>query len=249
MSEVSEKRSSNHIGIFTRSTDNRNEIMAKLELITVINVPSNAPAGLAWDGRGVWLNDYVSGELFRVEPKSTNVVKMLLCPGVVSGLTFDGFKLWQTRLDEDWLQVINPQTLDFDQTIPLMGTGRLTDLTWDGTQLWIISQKQGKIFALDLPTKRSIKSITIPEATTGVTYREGYLWISYAHEMRYDPKSDSFEWKVTEPSYYIAKVDPRDGKQVVKYQVDFLPVGIVWVEDRLWLSSAITGTLNIFQFG
>lgn len=222
--------------------------MANIRLISVMNTPSKAPAGLAWDGRSVWLNDYVGGELFRIDPKSGSIERKLVCPGVISGLTHDGERLWQSRLDEDWLQVINPQTLDFDRTLPLHETGRLTDLTWDGKHLWVISQKKGKLLTVDPVSEQITKTFTIPEATTGITFKEEFLWISYARDMRYNARTDSFEWDNEESSYYIARVDPQNGQLQSEYPIIFLPVGITWVENELWLSSASTGTVNICGF-
>ena len=217
----------------------------QLHIVKTVDVPVQTPAGLAWSKSDIWLNDYSTGELYQINIETGEIINSLLCPGVVSGLAWDGQFLWQTRIDEDWIQRINPESLDFDLTLPISAASRLTDVTWDGGQIWVTSQTQGKLVAIDPVTGQERNSIKTPLATTGLDYYNGQLWISYAHEMEYNPKTDSFAWISDEQQFLLGQIDPKNGRMSAQYRLDFLPAGLAWHDKFLWLSNSNNGTIVI----
>jgi hypothetical protein len=219
----------------------------KVRVVKTLDLPIQTPAGLAWVKRNIWLNDYSTGELCQINLETGVVIRSLQCPGVVSGLAWDGEFLWQTRMDEDWVQRINPELLDFDLTLSISTGERLTDVTWDGVQLWVTSQTKGKLLAIDPATGQERGSIKIPLATTALAYDEDKLWISYAHEMEYDSKTDSFAWIGSEKRFYLGQIDPQNGQMSARYRLDFLPTGLAWKDGQLWLSNSHNGTIMICE--
>jgi hypothetical protein len=220
--------------------------MSQLELLRILDAPGRAPAGLAWDGQSLWLNDYQDGLLYRFDVDSGKPLNSLLCAGVISGLTWDGESLWQTRLDENWLQRLNVEGLDIDQTLPVESYERLSDAAWDGSRLRVISQSTGRLLTLNPDDGRIEDSMPIPQAATAVTYHEGSLWLAYPHQMVFRPETGSFEWLNKEQHYYLLELDPTSGSELARYELDFLPMGLTWKDLSLWLSQPAAALLHEF---
>lgn len=217
--------------------------MSELKVRRVLDSPGRAPAGMAWDRHNLWLNDYESGTLYQLDIDSGKATKSILSAGVVSGLTWDGQSLWQTRLDENWLQRLNPAKHDIDQTVKIAGYNRLTDLSWDGEQLWVLSQNIGRLLKVDSKTGRVIITFPIPEASTAISCHEGSLWITYPDPMKYQAETDSFDWVSEERHFFLAQVDWTSGKEKGRIELSYLPMGAEWVDQRIWLSHPAAGNL------
>ncbi len=220
--------------------------MSHLELIRILDSPGRAPAGLAWDGRNLWLNDYQDGSLYRLDADSGKSLNSLLCAGVISGLTWDGKSLWQTRLDESWLQRMNPVSLDIDQTISVEPFERLSDAAWDGHRLRVISQSTGQLLALNPDDGQIEDSLVIPQAATAVTFHEESIWLAYPHQMEFRSETGGFEWLGEEQHFYLLQLDPTGGAELARYELDFLPMGLTWKEQSLWLSQPAAALLHEF---
>jgi streptogramin lyase len=210
--------------------------MTHLEIVEVRDAPGGGPAGLAWDGQLLWHADYAAGSLFALDPESGAVQDRILCPGVVSGLAWDGQSLWQALMDEGWLRNINPQTHDFDRTIVVEAHGRLSGVTWDGQQLWVASQQNGQLLAIDRERENVRRTLDIPVAVGGIAYQAGSLWLGFPDRMVYT--AGEFKWAGPPDHYAVAQLDPQTGRETARYPIDFLPLGMEWVGDDLWLANA-----------
>lgn len=213
--------------------------MTKLNIIGEFNAPGRGPAGLTWDGTYVWVADYTAGHIFQLDHETGSVIDKLWCPGVLSGLTWNGEYLWQALLEEGWVRVINSQTQDFDRTMVVENPGRVGDLTWDGQYLWVVSQELGLARAIDPETDRVKRELRIPVASGGIAYKNGALWLAYPDRMTF--ANGQFDWTIAEPSFAVAQLDLQTGREMARYAVDFLPLGLTWVGDELWLSGGSRG--------
>jgi hypothetical protein len=221
--------------------------MSELKMRRVLDSPGRAPAGLAWDGRTLWLNDYESGMLYQLDIESGRATQSILSAGVVSGLAWDGRSLWQTRLDENWLQRLNPAKHDFDQTLIIANHKRLSDLSWDGEQLWVLSQETGRLLKVNGESGQIIRSITVPEASTAIAHLDGTFWITYPDPMRYQSETDSFEWVGQERHFFLAQIDSTSGREMDRIEISYLPMGAEWVNQRIWLAHPAAGNLYEYE--
>lgn len=210
--------------------------MAQLTILEAHEAPGRGPAGLAWDGACLWNADYVTGQIYRLDLATWTVQDQIICPGVLSGVAWDGHGLWQALIDEGWLRNINPASHDYDRTIVIADHGRLAGVTWDGRQLWAVSQQQGALLAIDREQGVVTGRVDIPVAAGGLAYRAGHLWVGYPYPMAF--AGGQFDWLAEEHHFAVAEIDPGPGREVARYEVDFLPMGLAWVGDDLWLSSA-----------
>jgi len=212
--------------------------MTNIKILNSYDSPGRGPAGLTFNGRFLWSTDYPSGKIYRIDPETGQQDKSLVCPGNLSGLTWDGRSLWQSLHDGGTLTRINPETNDFDQTIMVWEHGWLSGLAWDGEHLWAASQKNGKLFALDPENGDLIRTIPAPLAGGGLTWHDGSLWLGYAYPMVFNEQYNHFDWEGDEQHFAILQIDPADGREIAKFKLDFMPMGLAWANDTLWLTHA-----------
>lgn len=212
--------------------------MPELTIVASYDAPGRGPVGLAWDGRFLWNADYTAGAIFRLDPATGKQLGSLVCPGNLSGLAWDGRALWQSLHEAGWLRRINPETNDFDQTIVVHDYGWLSGLAWDGRHLWAVSQQKGRLVALDIESGDVVHTIPAPVAGGGVAYHDGSLWLGLAYPMTFDEQTEQFEWVGDEQHYAVLQLDPANGREIGRYPLDFLPMGLAWVNGELWLSHA-----------
>lgn len=216
-----------------------------MEIKRRLAAPGPGPAGLAWDGKTIWNADFQDGHLYRLTPESGEVTESILCPGVSGGLTWDGRYLWQTVLDEGWLRAIDPANHDFDRTLVLADAERPTGLTWDGRYLWVVSQQRGLLLAIDPETEAVARTIQAPVAAGGLAYRNGTLWLAAPEQMGFNPATQTFEWTSAERSFWLLQLEPDGGRELARFRLGFLPLGLAWAGDELWMSNAGEGALYV----
>lgn len=218
--------------------------MSEIEILETIQAPGSSPAGTAWDGRYLWLNDYQTAILYRLDLHSKQSEDWMLCAGVISGLGWDGHALWQSRFDESWLQRINHNTHDIDQTIDIAGHSHLTGVAWDGRHIWVVSQKTASLLAIERETGDVVQQLNIPAASGGLGFHHDALWLGVAETMAFDEQKQIFRWVTNEKRYAVIELNPKDGKEINRYTIEFLPLGLTWEEDSLWLTEPSKGRLH-----
>lgn len=214
-----------------------------MEIERKLAAPGPGPAGLAWDGKKIWNADFQDGYLYRLAPESGKVTESILCPGVSGGLAWDGRHLWQTVLEESWLRAIDPATHDFDRTLVLADAERPTGLTWDGRYLWVVSQQRGLLLAIDPETEAVAHTIETPVAAGGLAYGNGTLWLAAPEQMRFNQSTQAFEWMSEERSFWLLQLEPDGGRELARFRLGFLPLGLAWAGEKLWMSNAGERTL------
>ncbi len=221
--------------------------MANVEIIHSFDAPGSGPVGLCYDGRFLWNADFSGGKIYRIDPETMENDVVLVCPGNLSGVTWDGRSLWQSLHDGGTLRRINPETNDFDQTIMVWEHGWLSGVAWDGAQLWTVSQQRGKLFKLDSESGDILETWDVPVAGGGLDYHDGSLWLGIAYPMHFDPVYHQFNWESDVQKYAILRLDPATGTEQARYDLDFVPMGLAWVGDDLWLSHVAARKLHKAQ--
>lgn len=216
--------------------------MPALEIVEERPAPGPGPAGLAWDGRRLWNADFRRGRIFCLDPASGDVVDSLLCPGVLSGLGWDGQYLWLAVVEESWLRCVNPATHDFERTLVVEGATRLGGVAWDGEQLWVVDQA-GALLAAGREQGPPRRQIAAPAAGGGLAWRDGQLWLGAPLAMRYEPQMGGFVWTTRTESFALLVIDAATGAEVGRHPLSFLPMGLAWTGDDLWLADSARGRL------
>lgn len=221
--------------------------MTALQILDTLPSPASGPVGLAYDGHYLWNSDFNSSRVYCLDLATGETLRSLINPGTLSGLAWDGRSLWCGLHSKGWIRRTNPETNDFDQTIVVADHGWLSGVTWDGEQLWAASQQRGLLFALDAETGELRRTIPAPVAGGGLAWGYDLLWLAHAFPMRYDAATEAFEWESPNHGYAIVALDPADGREVTRFTTEFLPMGLAWVDDDLWLADMATARLHRAQ--
>ena len=159
--------------------------------------------GVTFDGRHVW---FASGDrLSAFDPESGNPVRSIDV-AAHAGTAFDGQHLFQ--LAEDRIQKIDPKTGRVLATIPALGGGGDSGLTWAEGTLWVGQYRERKIHQVDPQTGAILRTIESNRFVTGVTWVQGELW----HGTWEGDDSD------------LRRVDPQTGKVLEKLD---MPAGVM----------------------
>jgi hypothetical protein len=198
--------------------------MPKIEILETIQAPGPAPAGTVWDGQYLWLNDYQTAVLYRLDLHSMKSEDFMLCAGVINGLGWDGQALWQSRFDESWLQRINQDTHDIDQTIEIRGHSLLSGVAWGGSFIWVVSQNMGSLLAIDRETGHILQQLNIPVASGGLSFNHDALWLGVAETMTFNERTQSFHWLSNEQSYAVFQNGVTELTSNIRTIIGWLPL-------------------------
>lgn len=158
------------------------------EIIDSLDIPGNYPTGLTFDGTHLWLADYQTDLLYRIDPENGEVTGSISSPGYwPEGLAWDGEALWNADLkgglplSENYngmIYRIDPSTGILLRTIqaPSRSPG---GLTWDGEYLWCVDNSSDEVIQFSPDDGTTIRSFRSPASDPrGITFDGKYLWIS-----------------------------------------------------------------------
>jgi hypothetical protein len=93
-------------------------------IIRQFKAPSNAPTGLTYDGRYLWVADRSTNEIYLMDPKREHIIGILKSPGPTPwGLTWDGTHLWNADYQERKIYQLNTTT---DNPVIHLGAKKLS---------------------------------------------------------------------------------------------------------------------------
>ncbi|MBN2215547.1 MAG: glutaminyl-peptide cyclotransferase [Bacteroidales bacterium] len=188
-------------------------------------LPGKFCTGMAFDGHHLWIADYKTDLIYKLDPESGNILYQIPSPGFwPMGLAWDGENLWNVDKQQKKIFKIDSQDGTVLLTIDAPGS-QPEGLTWDGTTLWVGDAGNQTIMKIDLSDGTAVKKLDAPaRSVNGLTTDGQYLWSSdrYLNEIyMIDPKSGEVIMIVDAPGPY-----PRglawDGKYLwnVDYQTD-----------------------------
>ncbi len=136
-------------------------------------------AGLAWDGKYIWLCDRDAQWIYAIEPSVGSIVDSLRCPAFSPlGLTFGGGYLWISEYDKELIYKVD---LKEKRVVDVIGSpgSVTTGLAWHNGYLWASDASERKIFRLDPSDGTPLASIKAPSRyPSGLTFAGDYLWVS-----------------------------------------------------------------------
>ena len=108
-------------------------------------LPYSHPAGLAFDGKELWVSDWFSQTIYRHDPAGLRVVRALTLPAEVPGpLTFAADALWVAS----GARVLVKHMLDDKLTVLLQvsdSAPQTVGMAYDGLYLWTCDAKEGRL--------------------------------------------------------------------------------------------------------
>lgn len=197
------------------------------KVIKAFPTPGKFATGLTFDGSHLWLADYKSDLLYRLDPKDGKVTGQLSSPGFwPMDLAWDGKYLWNVDAKQKKIFQIDPKDGQILKSLDAPSDNP-EGLTWDGKTLWISDAKSNKIMKLDLSDGTALATYDAPGKTAvGLAFDGQYLWCSDRNlDELYmiDPANGEVVLIAKAPGKY-ARGLAFDGKYLwnVDYQVDSL---------------------------
>jgi hypothetical protein len=189
--------------------------------------PDPLPAGLAWDGKSIWVAGRKTCKLFQIDPQTGNMFTSIPSPGdFPTGLAFDGRVLWHTDEHARTLYGIEEGvvTKKFVLDWPCVGVAVMPEglIVSDAEKavLRVVSPENGKV----------IDTVAAPDAGIGgLAFDSAYLWCSQngyliVHDLLHKRPINSFAVTGRAP----------DTQR---------PAGLAFVNDRLWYSDIANGKI------
>jgi transglutaminase-like putative cysteine protease/glutamine cyclotransferase len=151
------------------------------KVVRAFPLPCSFGTGLTFDGDYLWVADYKTDLIYKLDPESGEVVHKIPSPGFwPMGLAWDGTYLWNVDRGQNRIFQIDPEDGTVVRTINSPGRDP-EGLTWDGTTLWLGDARANKIMKIDLSDSdgTAVKEFDGPaRSVNGLTWDGLYLWSS-----------------------------------------------------------------------
>ena len=205
--------------------------------------PSEFPTGLTWDGEYLWVADFISERIYKVDPDDGSVIESFSSPDSdPEGLAWDGNYIWHVdggnayELGEEaelYIYKIDPQSGDSTKMFEAPG-GNAEDLAWDGGYLWYVdgapeaeTEGTNRIYKIDVSNGEVVKEFSAPgNHPSGITWDGLYLWLSdYWNE-----------------EIYV--INPDNGEVIDSFDTpSSYPGGLAWDGSYLWCADWDSGKI------
>ena len=160
------------------------------EVIAKIDV-GGQPCGVVGTPTGVWVSDYKSGDLIKLDPATSTVALRVKTNAVPCEITYGKGSLWVPsrtgsllRVDPTTGRVIARIRIDSDVQDVLSYAGAI----------WLAAYGTGRVLRVDPKTNKVSRKIRIPGATlSGITRGGGAVWVGQTQGsavFRIDPKTN-----------------------------------------------------------
>ena len=137
-------------------------------------------AGMAWDGKKLWISVDGEGAIYRVDPDSGRVERRLAFSShEIAGSAWDGNALWQISYKARTISRIDPATGKVTAVLPTPGAGECSGMTFGGGRFWIANYDTEKIYAVEPRNGRIVGQIEGNHETTGLAWDDGHLWAGF----------------------------------------------------------------------
>lgn len=110
------------------------------------------PHGLAWDGAYLWISDFRTHKLIKINPNYGFGLDSIIAPGNNGNIGFSWFNghLFLGDINTDSIYQINPVTKEVvNQWLCPYTNPR--DMEFDGQYLWFVAYEERKIYKMFLP--------------------------------------------------------------------------------------------------
>jgi len=144
-----------------------------------LDAPCKYPAGLATDGRNLFLLDWRQAEIYQINPAGGKLQPCFAAPTLKPhGLAYADGRLFISDDHSGWVYELNLATGRVENRFEAPGSSP-TGLAWAGDALFVLERKSGQIYKV-LPQDGTILAcLPAPnESCTGLTYDGQHLWVS-----------------------------------------------------------------------
>ncbi len=149
------------------------------KVVSSFPLPGKFCTGLTFDGNYLWVTDYKTDKIYKIDPASGAVLHQIPSPGFwPMGLAWDGKYLWNVDRKQKKIFKIDSRdgtvltTIDAPSEFP-------EGLTWHSNTLWVGDDRENSIIKIDLSDGTAVKKFDGPaKSVNGLTSDGQYIWSS-----------------------------------------------------------------------
>lgn len=212
-----------------------------------------APAQFTTSGDALWVGAHRSGEVYRVDPNTNDVVATVKIPGVAASslaATDDSVWVGRCKFGDAGLVRISPATNRVVATVPGPAA---CGLAVDGAGVWATDSPRASIWRIDPSTNAVAAKISLPRgaAPIALTTTPGSVWIvdvANGAVLRLDEATGAVVARVSVGAAHGSSLADYAGAETIT-----AGGGMVWVgndvDDKLYRIDPQTNAVTAFDIG
>jgi YVTN family beta-propeller protein len=150
-------------------------------IAATVQLPAGSgPRGLAFDGTHIWVSNYTSNSLSKIDI-NTNTVIDTLTTGVSApddGIAFDGTYIWVSNNNASKVSRINingsPPVVDADVIVGATPYG----IACDGSYLWVANYGSGTVSKVNITTPGVEQTVSVGTNPYGIAFDGSHIWVA-----------------------------------------------------------------------
>jgi len=139
----------------------------------------NAPSGVAFDGTNIWVTNFNSDNVTRINAATGTAVGTPIAVGDGPyGVAFDGTNIWVTNYNSNNVTRINATTGTTVGTPITVGDGPF-GVAFDGTNMWVTNQNSNNVIRINAATGTAVGTpISVGSFPVGVAFDGTNIWVT-----------------------------------------------------------------------
>lgn len=200
-------------------------------ILKSIPSPGPNPQGLAYDGENLWVADRDDRKIFKVDPKTGNVLFSISFDGELAGTAWDGKHIWQADRTSRTISRIDPETGSIDVSLPIETTaGDVSGLFYEGGGIWYGLSRLGQARKVRETDGAFMRAFPVRPEVCGLVISGRHLFY-------------------TEPGQgLVHKMDATAGAILISYRVGGRPTGLAADEGTFWIADLDSREIRRIKF-
>jgi YVTN family beta-propeller protein len=224
------------------------------------NGVKGGPDWLAMTEDSVWTNSRGTNMVFRMDPKSDQVLAAVPVPKPCSGFAVAAGTLWSPSCDEHVIYRIDLKTNEVVAKVPVGPANTEGGIAFGAGSAWMPSDPKGLVSRIDPATNKVTAEIAVPPDSFTAVYGYNRVWVSSTAKSvvsvihpatnkviaeipvgpnpRFMAAGEGFVWTLNQGNGTVTKIDPRTMTVVATIEVGVPGTGgdIATGEGALWVT-------------
>jgi virginiamycin B lyase len=235
---------------------------------------NGSPDWLAITEDSVWVNSKPTDMIFRMDPRSNEVVATVPVKKPCSGFAVAAGTLWSPSCEEKVIYRVDLVTNKVVAKVPVGPADTEGGIAFGSGSAWMPSDPQGIVSRIDPATNKVIAQIKVPPDSFTAVYGYGLVWVSSTAKSvvsvihpatneviaeipvgpnpRFMAAGEGYVWTLNQGTGSVTKIDPYTKRVVATIEVGVPGTGgdiaagegAVWVSERTIPVSRIDPSSN-----
>jgi len=221
-----------------------------------IEVPtSKGPSGMAFDGRHLWVANFVDANVSKINP-ADNSVTAIPISGSPVGVAFDGTHIYVTDRANNSVSKIDIET---NETVAKISVDKEPwGMAFDGTHMWVANSAGNTLSKINIATNK-VDTFSAGLTPSYIAFDGTHIWVTNRVENSVSkidivtniisakvsvgstPADLAFDgthiWVAIESDNYVNKIDFETSSVIAKVKTDEAPRGIAFDGRHIWVTN------------